>query len=452
MYRSQYEDARFKLGLVGDCLLTRRLSVFTEPEYLQLREILNEADATFANLEGPVNRYFAHPFFQRQGGGTYMTVDPALLPGLRWLGVNMLACGSSHSDDYGQVGVMDTINYLDQAGIMHAGSGRHLAEARSPSYLDTANGRVALIAANAQFNPGARAGEARYDSEGHPGVNAIRQQSVAVVSESKMEQIRQVGAELGLDADSKRRANQGEAVLDKDKSYEFLNHRFTVGSPPGVRNVADERDIAANLHRVIEAREFADYVVVSLHCHEQGGPSMMTASKRSEVSDIADFAIDFGRRCIDAGADVFVAHGPQVPLGIEIYKGKPIFHGLGTFIFEIETIQNLPAEAYERFDLGDRATTRDFVRGRYRDDTVGHTSDPFQWRQMVATCDFARGELQEIKIHPIDLGFESPRSQRGRPMLVKGQMADEILQRVSDLSSMYGTKVTVQDGIGVIHP
>lgn len=452
MYRSQYDDAKFQLGLAGDCLLTRRLSVFTEPEYLRLRKILNDADATFANLEGPVNKYHAHPFFQRQGGGTYMTVEPGLLPDLKWLGVNMLACGSSHSDDYGQVGVMDTINYLDQAGIVHAGSGRHLAEARSPSYMDTDNGRVALIAANAQFNPGARGGEARYDSYGHPGVNAIRQHSVAYVTDAMFDQIRQIGTQLGLDADSTRRENQGEKVEGGDRSYDFLNHKFVTGSSLGVKNLADERDIIENLKHVKEAREFADYVVVSLHCHEQGGPSLMTANKRSDVDDIADFAIDFGRRCIDEGADVFVAHGPQVPLGIEIYKGKPLFHGLGTFIFELETIQNLPAEAYERFDLDDRATPRDFIRGRYRQDTVGHTSDPLQWRQMVATCDFVRGELRGIKLYPIDLGFNSPRSQRGRPMIVEGDMAVEIIERVAALSEMYGTKVTFTDGIGVIQP
>ncbi len=45
---------------------------------------------------------------------------------------------------------------------------------------------------------------------------------------------------------------------------------------------------------------------------------------------------------IDAGADVFVGHGPHVLRGIEIYKGKPIFYSLSNFIFQNETVLRMP--------------------------------------------------------------------------------------------------------------
>ena len=51
----------------------------------------------------------------------------------------------------------------------------------------------------------------------------------------------------------------------------------------------------------------------------------------------ADFIPIFARAVIDAGADVFVGHGPHVLRGIEIYKGKPIFYSLSNFIFQNET-------------------------------------------------------------------------------------------------------------------
>jgi poly-gamma-glutamate capsule biosynthesis protein CapA/YwtB (metallophosphatase superfamily) len=44
------------------------------------------------------------------------------------------------------------------------------------------------------------------------------------------------------------------------------------------------------------------------------------------MKKIAHFAID-------AGADVVVGHGPHYSLGVEIYKGKPISYGLGSFSF-----------------------------------------------------------------------------------------------------------------------
>jgi hypothetical protein len=53
-----------------------------------------------------------------------------------------------------------------------------------------------------------------------------------------------------------------------------------------------------------------------------------------------------------------------------------MLHGVGTFIFQIETMKYLPAEAYERYDLGDRATAADFVDARYQGGTKGHAGDP----------------------------------------------------------------------------
>jgi poly-gamma-glutamate synthesis protein (capsule biosynthesis protein) len=36
---------------------------------------------------------------------------------------------------------------------------------------------------------------------------------------------------------------------------------------------------------------------------------------------------------VDAGADVVAGHGNHLLRGIEIYKGKPIFYGLASFVF-----------------------------------------------------------------------------------------------------------------------
>lgn len=36
---------------------------------------------------------------------------------------------------------------------------------------------------------------------------------------------------------------------------------------------------------------------------------------------------------IDAGADVVIGHGPHYSLPMEMYKGKPVFYGLGNFSF-----------------------------------------------------------------------------------------------------------------------
>ncbi len=448
------QSDRQTIAITGDSMVTRPLSVFREEPYLRMREILKAADVFYTNFEANAHPYLDDPHAQRQGGGTYVTSEPGLLDDLKWMGVNIVSCGSSHADDYGPKGILDTMRYLDQAGIVHAGSGRHLAEARAPAYLDTASGRIALVAATSQYNPGARAGEQRVDTAGYPGVNGIRHKMVYNVDKAMLDQLRHIGEAIGWEAAQERRRYQGDSHAGKsaDGTYNLLGKTFRVAPTCGESSFVNESDVEENLRQVRNARAFADKVIVSLHCHDLGGPTLLTAKRRTEVDDLADFAIDFGRRSIDAGADIFVCHGPQVPLAVEIYKGRPMFHGIGTFVFQVETMKFLPAEAYERYGLGERATPADFIEARYKGGTRGHTGDPAQWEQMFATCDFAGDELAEIRLYPIDLGFQRPRTQRGRPMLAEGAIKDRVFERVQRLSAQYGTRVAVKDGIGVVQP
>jgi len=158
------ESGNFVLALLGDVMPTRRLSVFREERYLKLKETLAAADATFANLETTVHEYLQG--HQGISGGTYMTTEPRPLDELKWLGVSFVSCANNHAFDYGEEGVAGTMRYLDAAGIPHAGTGRNLREARSPAYVDTPRGRVALIAATATFSPQSIAGEQRPDVPG----------------------------------------------------------------------------------------------------------------------------------------------------------------------------------------------------------------------------------------------------------------------------------------------
>lgn len=445
------EAGEFSIALTGDTLLTRKLSVFREPRYLQLRDLLHGCDAAFTNLEAPVHRYLDGGHAQRQGGGTYMTTEPGLLDELKWLGISLVACGSSHAEDYGPAGVVETLGHLDEAGLVHAGSGRHLAEARAPGFLDTARGRVGLVAAVAHHHESARAGEQRRDAPGYPGVNGLRHETVFEVDRQGLDELVRLGRELGWHAELGRRQALGDPAAGTPReAYNFLGHRFEVGSECAIHTYANRRDVEDNLRQVAYARANADYVVVSLHCHEQGGPTYKTAEHRSGVTRPADFALAFAHEAIDAGADIVVGHGPQQQLGLEMYKGRPVFYGLGSLIFQLETVRYLPAEAYERYGLDQFATPYDFVNARYAGDTVGHPADPLQWEQAVWTCHFDKSGPAEIRIHPIELGYGLSRWQRGRPMLAREGAAQRILERIAGLSAEIGTTVSIEGGQGVI--
>jgi poly-gamma-glutamate capsule biosynthesis protein CapA/YwtB (metallophosphatase superfamily) len=441
------ETGEFSIAVAGDTIPTRRWSMFREPRFLELRQILHGADAVFANLETNIHRYLDGGQKPHDGGGTYLTTEPEILEDIKWLGVNIMACGSSHADDYGPGTILGTIDYLDKAGIAHAGSGRHLAEARAPGFLDTPRGRVGLVAAMEGW--GSRAGEQRRDTFGYPGTNGLRYREIHQVDAPTLEVLRRAGRELGWDR-QRERGGSSASHAGGSTNYNLLGLTFTLGEEFATHSYANKSDVEENVRQVRFAKEFADYVIASLHCHSQGGETYKTAELRSGVEELADFAVDYAHECIDAGADVFAGHGPQCQLGVEIYKGRPIFYGLGCFFHQLETLEFLPYEAYERFGLDDHATPFDFINARYAGGKGGHPADPLQWEQAFAVCDFTPDGVKEIRIYPIELGFGKPRTMRGRPLLAEPETAERIVDRIARISKRYGTEVRYEDGVGVI--
>jgi poly-gamma-glutamate synthesis protein (capsule biosynthesis protein) len=448
----QSEKGNCTIALAGDTMLTRKLTPFKEERFLQLREILRSADASFANLEGTV-----HTWDEGTPGitqGTFMTTDPKLLEDLQWLGINLVCCANNHAFDYGEDGVLANLKHLDAAGMVHAGSGKNLAQARAPGYLDTPNGRVALVAATATFRPWNQAGEQRPDLRGRPGINPLGFTSTYSVDAAAFAQLKRISQELGFDKSTARARkhfySDKELASANSTELSLLGNRYVLGEGFSIATEVNQRDLQDNLRWIGEARRQADWVVVSVHCHEFGGPSLLTASSRAELEECADFVEKFAHQAIDAGADILVSHGPHFPLGIEIYKGRAIFYSVGNLIFQNETVGFFPADAYERFDLDLKATPSDFLDARTNGGKKGHPSDPAYWENMFAVCEFANKTLKKIRVHPIDQGFGRPRPQRGRPVLAEGEVANRVIERVTRLSERYGTKIVKKDAVGVI--
>jgi poly-gamma-glutamate capsule biosynthesis protein CapA/YwtB (metallophosphatase superfamily) len=446
------EKGDFTVALAGDTMLTRRLATFQEERFLSLAQILRGADAAFANLEGTV-----HTWDEGTPGitqGTFMTTDPKLLDDLKWFGINMVSCANNHAFDYGEDGVLANIRHLEQAGLVHAGTGKNLAEARAPGYLDTPHGRVALIAATATFRPWNQAGEQRPDLRGRPGINPLGFETTYRVDAAAFEQLQRISRELGFEMGKER--NRKHFYSDKeipgDSSDELvlMGNRYVLGQSFAISTKANQRDLDDNVRWIREARRQADWVIVSAHCHEFGGDTLRSARTRAELEETADFFTDFAHQAIDSGADVFVGHGSHFPMGIEIYKRKPIFYSVGNFVFQNETVGFFPADAYERFDLDLRATPSDFLDARTDGGKKGHVAEPAYWENMFAVCRFQNNSLSDIKVFPIDQGYGRPRPQRGRPLLAEGDVVNRVIERVARLSRRYGTKVLNRAGVGVI--
>jgi poly-gamma-glutamate synthesis protein (capsule biosynthesis protein) len=261
---------------------------------------------------------------------------------------------------------------------------------------------------------------------------------------------RELGFEMSKERARKHFYSDKEIPDDNAAEIVLLGNRYVLDKGFSISTKANARDLEDNLRWIREARRQADWVVVSAHCHEFGGETLLTARSRGELEETADFFTDFARQAIDTGADVFVGHGSHFPMGVEIYQDRPIFYSVGNFVFQNETVGFFPADAYERFDLDLRATPADFLDARTSGGKKGHPSDPAYWENMFAVCYFDKKKLKEIKIFPIDQGFGRPRPQRGRPLLAEGEVANRVIERVTRLSRRYGTKISNRDGVAVI--
>jgi hypothetical protein len=169
LYDAQSGD--ITMTLAGEAMITRGLTPFVEQRFLGIRDLFHGADVGFANGEMLFHNYENWPTYMSQ---TWMRCDPKFIKDLQWLGVNLVSCANNHGFDFGENGVLTNIRNLDEAGLVHAGSGRNYGEAVAPAYLETAKGRVALVSATTSSRANSRAGEQRRDMLGRPGVNLIR--------------------------------------------------------------------------------------------------------------------------------------------------------------------------------------------------------------------------------------------------------------------------------------
>jgi poly-gamma-glutamate capsule biosynthesis protein CapA/YwtB (metallophosphatase superfamily) len=135
--------------------------------------------------------------------------------------------------------------------------------------------------------------------------------------------------------------------------------------------------------------------------------------------------VGFAHRCVDAGARAFVAHGAPVLQAIEIYRGVPIFYGLGNFLFHLKEGQT-------------------------------EWSPPEVWKSVIATCHFDGEErLVAIDLLPVVLGGEARLGrddyhERHLPIATYGDLGRSIIEDLRHRSSPAGTQIEINDEGGRI--
>jgi poly-gamma-glutamate synthesis protein (capsule biosynthesis protein) len=153
----------FTIVATGDVLLHERLWVQAErdadpdgnwdfaPQLARIKPVVSAADLAICHLETPLaprdGPYEGYPVFSS---------PPQIVPGLVETGYTACTTASNHAFDKSGEGVDRTLDYLDDAGLAHAGSARTEDEAAQPTLIevetDAGTVTVGLLSYTYAFN------------------------------------------------------------------------------------------------------------------------------------------------------------------------------------------------------------------------------------------------------------------------------------------------------------
>jgi poly-gamma-glutamate synthesis protein (capsule biosynthesis protein) len=242
-----------------------------------MRTSFDAADLVFSNLECCLSDRINEGSTSVEG---FFANPDVAQTALRRYGIDVV--GLANNVNYGEQAINESIAYLDAAGIAHTGAGANAAKARAPAIVTRAGQRIAFVQRSSVF------WATNHEATKHAA---------------------------------------GIAVLRGHTAYQVPMYKQTreipplnrPGIPPYIVTWADKDHLARLDDDIASVRAQADIVIASFHwgLHKE----------------VLDYMKDIAHRAIDMGADAVIGHGPHYSLGVEVYKGKPIFYGLGSFSF-----------------------------------------------------------------------------------------------------------------------
>lgn len=391
--------------------------------FAPIAELFARADMGIANFEGAS---FDHTQFpgvaSAETGGGYPVIAPANVEALARSGIRLVAKANNHGTDWGYIGLAATLATLRDKGIAQAGAGRNLEEAAAPAYVDTPHGRVALISVASTFTPmgvaGAPVQRGGRDFD-RPGINALHVHEVRLVTPAQLKALRAAAGPVAIKA-------AGDEVRIGDQV-------FRAAPRPGLRWEADPQDVARIMAAIRTARAHARVVVFSIHAHETAGHTddmppgpfeTLALHRANEVPSPDDprpaaFLRPLFHQAVDAGADVVLRSGPHVIGGIEVYRGKPLFYGLGSLFFSFGGQRSYKAPG-----------------GQIK-------SFPEGWFQtVVPVLRFGADGTVNVDLHPAAI-HSSKDATDGLPEVPSPQEAHAILDTLRARSAAWGTHLDI---------
>ena len=251
----------------------------TDPKvpFARVGDTLRAADLVFGNLECMLYQPPAGHNVEHEG----FPADPQA-GGLALAEAGVAAVGVANNVNYGEAGITASLARLDALGIAHTGAGANREAARAPAIVECNGVRFGFLQRSTIY----------WSINHEAGVNAT---GVAVICVNTAYQV------------PMHRTRPGIPALNR------------AGVPPVIRTWAEPKYLDWLREDIAALRKQVDVVVLSCHW----------GLKR----DVLDYMSEIAHVAIDAGADVVMGHGPHHFLPVELYRGKPVFYGMGSFSF-----------------------------------------------------------------------------------------------------------------------
>lgn len=198
---------------------------------------------------------------------------PENLAALGRAGFDVATLAGNHIYDAGPEGIEDTIQALKAQNIATTGAGSSLSEAKRPAILERDKLRFGFLSYNC------------------------------------------VGPKDSWATPSKPGCAYVKVITHYELDY------ATPGGPPTIYTFAEAGTLEAMEEEIAALRSQVDILTVALHKGLGHTPATL-----------AMYEQPVARAAIDAGADIVVSHHGHILQGVEVYRNRPIFHGLGNFV------------------------------------------------------------------------------------------------------------------------
>ncbi|MBR4691935.1 MAG: CapA family protein [Oscillospiraceae bacterium] len=336
------------------------------------REILKRGDVVIGQVEIP---YTLRPQWSAWDSHSAPATDPARLEAMKNAGFNVGTCAGNHSFDQGHYGVSDTLAKLRELGIAPAGEGENEEEAYAPALIERKGLKFACFS---------------YTAVGPKTVQATP-------------------------------AKAGAAFIRVATSYE--NDTYEPGALPTHIYTSVSPAALQRMRRSFrQAKEAGALVLASFHMG------------RMHSTELQQYQTEIARAAVDAGAEMVFAHHPHTLLGIEMYRGKPIFYSVGHFVFATDAfLQRGTALAGQRAFRPDHfqgVNTEPLIKPRepITDTIPFYVGDEDSRNTLIAKGVFDGTGLRRASFIPCFI------DGRGHPVPVRrGGKGDEVLAHVRAL-------------------